>query len=94
MIGPRTAEDATTPAEKPRGYPFLTMVPMETVERPAASAVAEPEIPDKMTSATMMTWQSPPRREPTRLRAKSNRRWVIPVWFMSEPARMKKGMAR
>ena len=45
MIGPRTAEDATTPAENPRGYPFWTMVPMETVERPAASAVAEPRSP-------------------------------------------------
>ena len=60
-MGPNTAEEATTPAEKPRGYPFFTMVPIETVERPAASAVAEPEMPDTITSAMMMTWQSPPR---------------------------------
>ncbi len=70
-MGPRTAEEATTPAEKPRGYPFFTMAPIETVARPAASAVAEPEIPEMITSATMMTWQEPSAERPDQAQSKS-----------------------
>src|SRR5215472_14247391 len=58
------------------------------------SATVEPEMPEKMYSATTTAMLSPPRIHPTRTWASRTRRTAIPPVSMSAPARMKRGMAR
>ena len=49
-------------AEKPAGYPADFMERMSRGPMAAASATADPEMPDMMTEAKMPTCASPPRR--------------------------------
>ena len=57
------------------------------------SATVEPEMPEKMYSATTTAIESPPRIHPTRTWASRTRRTAIPPVSIREPARMKRGMA-
>jgi hypothetical protein len=61
--------------------------------RPPASAMAVPDMPEKMMLARMLAWPSPPVMWPTALSANSKMRRVMPPVFMMLPARMKKGTA-
>ena len=58
-----------------------------------ASAVAEPEMPEKNMLETMVTWASPPRIWPTSEREKATMRSVMPHAFINSPAMMKNGIA-
>jgi hypothetical protein len=66
---------------------------MRTVPRAAASATAEPDTSEKNMLERVVVMASPPRTNPTRLAAKSTRRFEIPAWFISAPAKMKRGTA-
>ncbi len=57
------------------------------------SATVEPEIPEKMYSATTTAMERPPRIHPTRTWASRTRRTAMPPVSIREPARMKRGMA-
>src|SRR6266700_2101754 len=63
------------------------------VPRPAASAIAVPDMPEKITEPMMLTWPRPPRIQPTRATAKLYMRPVTPAMFIRLPARMKNGTA-
>jgi hypothetical protein len=60
---------------------------------PPASAIAEPDMPEKIRLAVTLTWPSPPVKWPTRARAKPKMRSVTPPVFIAMPARMKQGTA-
>jgi hypothetical protein len=64
-----------------------------TWPNPAASAIAEPDIPEKMTLAMTHTWPSPPGTWPITALANRNIRLVMPPVFIRFPASMKKGIA-
>ena len=66
---------------------------MSTLPSAAASATAEPEILEKNMLDSVVVIARPPRTNPTRLAAKSTRRFEIPAWFMRAPAKMKSGTA-
>ncbi len=57
------------------------------------SATVEPEIPEKMYSATTTAIESPPRIQPTSTWARRTRRTAMPPVSMKAPARMKSGIA-
>ena len=59
-----------------------------------ASAMEDPEIPEKKISETTTTNPNPPLICPTRFLANRTRRWEIPPCSISPPARIKRGMAR
>ena len=66
---------------------------MITLPMPAASAIAEPDMPEKIRLATTLTWAKPPRSRPTSAREKcSSRSDTVPA-FMKLAARMKSGTA-
>jgi hypothetical protein len=94
MIGAITEEAAVSAAAK-LGVYFPSRVIMFCISRPepAASAMAEPDIPAKMMLWTTLTWASPPRKRPTRASQKRSRRSVIVPLFMISAARMKSGTA-
>jgi hypothetical protein len=94
MIGPMMAADAVIAAAYATGYfPSRVIMPMMIRPMPTASAIAEPDMPAKMTLETTFTCPSPPRRRPTRTRQKRSSRSVrLPV-FIRSAARMNKGTA-
>ena len=57
------------------------------------SAMVEPEMPEKMYSATTTAIARPPRIQPTSACAKRTRRTAIPPVSISAPARMNSGIA-
>ena len=57
------------------------------------SATVEPEIPEKMYSATTTAIDSPPRIQPTSTWASRTSRTAMPPVSISDPARMKSGIA-
>ncbi len=57
------------------------------------SATVEPEMPEKMYSATTTAIERPPRIQPTSTWASRTRRTAMPPVSMRAPARMKSGMA-
>ena len=93
IIGPMVAEAAVTATEKSSGYFDCRIARISIWPMPIASATAEPDMPEKMIEAAMLTWPSPPRQWPTRRCEKSKMRSVMPPVFMIRPARMKNGMA-
>src|SRR2546425_12924724 len=58
------------------------------------SAIVEPEMPEKKYSARTTDMPSPPRTQPTRLRARLTRAYDIPQRSMRLPAKINVGMAR
>jgi hypothetical protein len=70
-----------------------TMALNRTWPRPAASAMAEPDMPEKITLAMTQTCPSPPDTWPTKAFANRNIRLVTPPVFIRLPARIKKGIA-
>jgi len=93
MTGPMAAALATMAAEKLGLKPLSTIALCSTWPRPAASAMADPDIPEKMTLAITHTCPSPPGTCPIIALAKRKMRLVMPPVFMRLPARMKNGMA-
>jgi len=69
-------------------------MPMMILPIPAASATAEPDMPEKITLATTLTWPSPPRNRPTTAAQKPSSRSLIVPAFMIAAATMKSGTAR
>ena len=94
MIGPMIEETAViaalNSALKPRRFISRT----STAPRPAASAWATPDMPEKITLATMLTCPRLPRMWPTRAVAKSKIRVAMPAELKRLPARMNSGIAR
>ena len=72
----------------------MTIASTSSLPGPAASASAEPLMPEKITLARMLTWASPPRKRPTSMSAKPYMRSVRLAAFMISAARMKSGTAR
>ena len=91
--GPIIDDAAVTEPEKSSSYPALRMASISILPSPAASASAEPDIPEKNRLARMLTCPSPPRTWPTSARAKPNRRLVMPAPFRIAAARMNSGTA-
>ena len=94
MIGAMT-EDAAVSAAAKLGVYFPSRVIMFCISRPepAASAIAEPDMPAKMMLCTTFTCASPPRKRPTIASQKRSSRSVIVPLFMISAARMKSGTA-
>jgi hypothetical protein len=94
MIGAMTEDAAVSPAANAGVY-FPSRVIMFCISRPepAASAIAEPDIPAKITLCTTLTWASPPRKRPTIASQKRSSRSVMVPLFMISAARMKSGTA-
>ena len=76
------------------GYPARTMDGRRRDPMAEASAIEEPEIPEKKISETTTTNPSPPLICPTRFRANRTSRCEMPPCSIKPPARMKRGMAR
>ena len=58
-------------------------MPMMILPIPAASATAEPDIPEKISEAMTLTWPSPPRKRPTMAIQKfSNRSEIVPAFMI------------
>ena len=70
MMGPSVAEAAVTPTENSLLYPWSRIALISIVPRPAASAIAVPDMPAKITEPTMLTCPSPPFIQPTSASAK------------------------
>ena len=67
---------------------LMTILPL-----PAASAMAEPDMPAKMMLCTTFTWPSPPRKRPTsKLQKRSSRSVIVPA-FISPAEKMNSGTA-
>ena len=71
MMGPSVAEAAVTPTENSLLYPCSTIALISIAPRPAASAMAVPLMPEKITEPMMFTWPRPPRIQPTSATAKA-----------------------
>ncbi|MNL62678.1 hypothetical protein D3C87_1867210 [compost metagenome] len=61
---------------------------------PTASAIAEPDMPEKMRLENTFTCPSPPRKRPTTACEKRSRRSAREPAFMMSAARMKSGIER
>ena len=94
MIGPSVAADAVSAAAA-RGLKPARMSEGIMIEpMPAASAVAEPDMPAMMTLATTTAWPSPPRTWPTSATENATSRAVIPHALRRFPARRNSGTAK
>jgi hypothetical protein len=76
-----------------RGYLYLTISWISIMPMPAASAVADPDIPPNIIDPTTFTAPSPPRIPPQAAFAKSKILLAIPPLAIMFPASIKKGMA-
>ena len=94
MIGPITAEAAVSAAAKLGVYlPPRVIIICIILPVPAASAIAEPDMPAKMMLCTTLTWARPPRKRPTSASQNRSSRSVIEPEFISSAAKMKSGTA-
>ena len=94
MIGPSVALATTTAPAKPREYSgFFSICRIVTSPGPAASAMALPLMPEKITLTRMSTCASPPRMRPTRMRQKSNSRSLTVPAFITLAASTNIGTA-
>ena len=59
-MGPTTADAAVNAQLNSAGYPALRIALISIFPRPAASAIAEPVIPEKIIDAITFTWAKPP----------------------------------
>ncbi len=66
---------------------------MLTIPGPAASAIALPLMPEKITLTMMLTCARPPRSRPTIASANSNRRSLTVPEFITAAAKMNNGTA-
>ena len=82
-MGPSVALAITTAPAKPGVYSgFFSISRMVTKPGPAASAIALPLMPEKITLTTISTCARPPRIRPTRMRQKSKMRSLTVPAFM------------
>ena len=94
MIGPMTAVTAVSAAAKAAVYlPPDVIIVCIILPVPAASAIAEPDMPAKMMLCTTLTWARPPRKRPTSASQKCSSRAVMLPEFISSAAKMKSGTA-
>ena len=70
---------------------FSVIALISIFPRPAASALAEPDMPAKIRLATTFTCPSPPLIWPTRQSANSNISSVTPALFITQPTTIKNG---
>jgi len=80
-------------AEKSGSKPSQTISWISTAPNPAASATAEPDMPENIMLATILTCPKLPGMCPTRAFANVNNLRLTPPMFMSSPASMKRGTA-
>ena len=66
---------------------------MMILPMPAASATAEPDMPEKISEAMTLTWPSPPLKRPTVATQKPSSRSVMVPAFMMLAATMNSGTA-
>ena len=93
-MGPSVALATTTAPAKPGVYSgFLSIWRMVTSPGPAASAIALPLMPEKITLTKMSTCASPPRMGPTRMRQKSKIRSLTVPAFIRLAANTNRGTA-
>ena len=93
-MGPSVALATTTAPAKPREYSgFFSICRMVTRPGPAASAMALPLMPEKMTLTKMSTCARPPRMRPAKMRQKSKIRSLTVPAFIRLAANTNKGTA-
>ena len=93
-MGPMVAEVAVIAPANSGVKRFLSVIMrMETRPGPAASAMALPLIPEKITLTRTLTYARPPRKCPTSAMAIENMRSLIEPAFMMLAARMNSGTA-
>ena len=83
----------TRAAEKIRGYPACSMAGMRTAAVPVASATAEPDMPAMIMFVTPVTWPRPAADSTHQGLGQIHQALGDAPWFISSPARKKKGMA-
>ena len=66
---------------------------IETLPTPAASATAEPDMPEKIRLTRISTWAMPPLKRPTMALQNSSSRSLMAPTFMMLAAVMKSGTA-
>ena len=94
MMGPSVALATTTAPAKPGVYSgFFSICRMVTRPGPAASAMALPLMPEKITLTRMSTWARPPRMRPTSTLQKSKIRSLTVPAFMMLAANTNSGTA-
>ena len=88
------ADAAVSAAAKLAVYlPSCVIIVCISLPVPAASAIAEPDMPAKMMLCTTLTWARPPRKRPTSALQKRSSRSVMLPMFMNSAARMNSGIA-
>ena len=88
------AEAAVIAAAYPLVYlPLLVIMPIMIFPIPAASATAEPDIPEKISEATTLTCPKPPLKRPTTAMQNFSKRSVIVPPFIMFAAAMNSGTA-
>ncbi len=60
---------------------------------PTTSAMAEPDMPEKISDDTTFTWPMPPRKRPTSALHQASSRSLSEPMFMISAARMNSGIA-
>ena len=95
MIGPIVAEAAVIAAAYPAGKRFpLVIISIIIFPMPAASAIAEPDIPENIREATTLTCPNPPLNRPTHeIQNERSRSEIVPA-FIIFAATINKGTAR
>ena len=86
-------ELALTDTAKSVSIPLFFIAGINIEPKAEASAVADPEIPEKNILETIETWARPPLIWPTKFFENETILSVIPLSFMISPAAIKKGMA-
>src|SRR5262249_56247890 len=76
------------------GWPAGTMGGIRVPPIAETSAIVEPEIPEKIYSATTTAIASPPRIQPISAWARCTRRIAMPPVSISIPANTKRGIAK
>jgi hypothetical protein len=94
IIIPIPVAAATMAVARAAEYPARTIDGRRSDPMADASAMEEPEMPEKKISDTTTTNPRPPRMCPTRLLANRTNRAEIPPCSIRAPARMNSGMAR
>ena len=86
-------ELALTATAKSVSIPLFFIAGISIEPSADASAVADPEIPEKNILETIETWAKPPFIWPTRAFEKETILSVMPLSFIISPAAIKKGIA-
>ena len=94
IIGPIALELALTATAKSVSIPLFFIAGINIEPKAEASAVADPEIPEKNILETIETCAKPPLICPTKALEKETILSVIPLSFIISPAAIKKGIAK